>query len=136
MGPGRDQTRDPWICSKTGICCQAHHRLRYAAQSYQQVSHCFDIVLTHFLYNPVFFIFFRRHEARTTETKVVNETLNSLQSGVVILENKRSRVRVISTNNTVNKEIKMRCFFFTLKAPPIFCSRRQFKILLLFQNNK
>ena len=24
----------------------------------------------------------------------------------------------------------------TLKAPPIICSRRQFKILLLFQNNK
>ena len=22
MGPGRDRTRDPWICSQTRICCQ------------------------------------------------------------------------------------------------------------------
>ena len=22
MGPGRDQTREPWICSPTRICCQ------------------------------------------------------------------------------------------------------------------
>ena len=32
MGLGRDQTRDPWICSQTRICCQAHYRLRYAAR--------------------------------------------------------------------------------------------------------
>ena len=31
MGPGRDQTPDPWICSQTSICCQTHYRLRYAA---------------------------------------------------------------------------------------------------------
>ena len=33
MGPGRDQTRDPWICSQTLICCQTRYRLRYAARS-------------------------------------------------------------------------------------------------------
>ena len=33
MGPGRDQTRDPWICSQTGIFSQTHYWLRYAAQS-------------------------------------------------------------------------------------------------------
>ena len=27
MGPGRNQTRDPWICSQTGICCQTRYRL-------------------------------------------------------------------------------------------------------------
>ena len=32
MVPGRDQTRDPWICSQTRICSQTHYRLRYAAQ--------------------------------------------------------------------------------------------------------
>ena len=31
MGPGRDRTRDPWICSQTGICCQTRYRLRYVA---------------------------------------------------------------------------------------------------------
>ena len=31
MGPGRDRTRDPWICSQTRICCQTRYRLRYAA---------------------------------------------------------------------------------------------------------
>ena len=31
MGPDRDQTRDPWICSQTRICSQTHYRLRYAA---------------------------------------------------------------------------------------------------------
>ena len=29
MGPGRDRTRDPWICSQTRICCQTRYRLRY-----------------------------------------------------------------------------------------------------------
>ena len=33
MGPGRDRTRDPWICSQTRICCQTRYRLRYAARS-------------------------------------------------------------------------------------------------------
>ena len=32
MGLGWDQTRDPWICSQTGICCQTLYRLRYAAR--------------------------------------------------------------------------------------------------------
>ena len=31
MGPGRDQTRGPCICSQTRICCQTRYRLRYAA---------------------------------------------------------------------------------------------------------
>ena len=31
MGPGRDWTRDPWICSQTRICCQTLYRLRYSA---------------------------------------------------------------------------------------------------------
>ena len=31
MGPDRDRTRDPWICSQTRICCQTRYRLRYAA---------------------------------------------------------------------------------------------------------
>ena len=33
MGPGRDQTSDPWICRQTRICCQTHYWLRYAARS-------------------------------------------------------------------------------------------------------
>ena len=33
MVPGRDRTRDPWICSQTRICSQTHYRLRYAARS-------------------------------------------------------------------------------------------------------
>ena len=32
MGPDRYQTRDPWICSQTRICCQTRYRLRYAAR--------------------------------------------------------------------------------------------------------
>ena len=32
MGPDRDRTRDPWICSQTSICSQARYRLRYAAR--------------------------------------------------------------------------------------------------------
>ena len=32
MGPGRDRTRDPWICSQTRICCQTHYRLCYGAR--------------------------------------------------------------------------------------------------------
>ena len=32
MGPGRDRTRDPWICSQTRICGQTRYRLRYAAR--------------------------------------------------------------------------------------------------------
>ena len=27
MGPGRDQTRDPWICTQTRICSQTCYRL-------------------------------------------------------------------------------------------------------------
>ena len=32
MGPGRDRTRDPWICGQTRICSQTRYRLRYAAR--------------------------------------------------------------------------------------------------------
>ena len=32
MGPDRDRTRDPWICSQIRICSQTRYRLRYAAQ--------------------------------------------------------------------------------------------------------
>ena len=32
MGPGRDRTRDPWICSQTRICYQTRYRMRYAAR--------------------------------------------------------------------------------------------------------
>ena len=32
MVPGRDRTRDPWICSRTRICSQTRYRLRYAAR--------------------------------------------------------------------------------------------------------
>ena len=32
MGPDRDRTRDPWICSQTPICRQTRYRLRYAAR--------------------------------------------------------------------------------------------------------
>ena len=32
MAPGRDRTRDPWICSQTHICSQTRYRLRYAAR--------------------------------------------------------------------------------------------------------
>ena len=32
MGPDRDRTGDPWICSQTGICSQTRYRLRYAAR--------------------------------------------------------------------------------------------------------
>ena len=32
MGPGRDRTRDPWICSQLRICSQTRYRLRYAAR--------------------------------------------------------------------------------------------------------
>ena len=35
MVPGRDRTRDPWICSQTRICSQARYRLRYAARFYR-----------------------------------------------------------------------------------------------------
>ena len=40
MGPDRDRTRDPWICSQTGICSQTRYRLRYAARlaSKQQIT--------------------------------------------------------------------------------------------------
>ena len=31
MGPGPDQTIDPWICSQTRICCQTRYQLRYTA---------------------------------------------------------------------------------------------------------
>ena len=32
MGPSRDRTRDPWICSQTHICCQTCYRLHYGAR--------------------------------------------------------------------------------------------------------
>ena len=39
MGPGRDQTRNPWICSQTRICSQTHYRLSYAARQILLVSY-------------------------------------------------------------------------------------------------
>ena len=34
MGPGRDQTCDPWICSQMPICSQTCYRLGYVARYY------------------------------------------------------------------------------------------------------
>ena len=39
MVPGRDRTRDPWICSQTRICNQTRYRLRYAARF------CFSVIV-------------------------------------------------------------------------------------------
>ena len=35
MGPERDRTRDPWICSQTRIYSQTRYRLRYAVRQLQ-----------------------------------------------------------------------------------------------------
>ena len=40
MVPGRDRTRDPWICSQTLICSQTRYRLRYAARSLLALTLC------------------------------------------------------------------------------------------------
>ena len=32
MGPGRDRTRDPWICSQTRICNQTRYQMRNVAR--------------------------------------------------------------------------------------------------------
>ena len=48
MGPGRDRTRDPWICSQTRICCQTRYRLRYAARC--------DLCLWVDFYVPIFIL--------------------------------------------------------------------------------
>ena len=44
MGPGRDRTRDPWICSQLRICNQTRYRLHYAARySDLSIDHtCFE----------------------------------------------------------------------------------------------
>ena len=41
MVPGRDRTRDPWICSQTHICSQTRYRLRYAARYISYASRTF-----------------------------------------------------------------------------------------------
>ena len=38
IGPGRDRTRDPWICSQTGIRCHTHYGLRYPALNPDQTA--------------------------------------------------------------------------------------------------
>ena len=49
MVPGRDRTRDPWICSQTRICSKTRYRLRYAAR-FTAIVHlaiqvaCFDAI--------------------------------------------------------------------------------------------
>ena len=60
MGPDRDRTCDPWICSQTRICSQTHYRLRYAAWSHGFVILFFVSLLV--LQSPcwgrlVFFVF-------------------------------------------------------------------------------
>ena len=66
MGPGRDRTRDPWICSQTRICCQTRYRLRYAARltwtlpllrvwTYAVESHSDTSLAAHFLLLSIFF---------------------------------------------------------------------------------
>ena len=46
MGPGRDQTHGPWICSQTRICCQTRYLLCYMARrmlSFNQLFSCFSL---------------------------------------------------------------------------------------------
>ena len=47
MGPGRDRTRDPWICSQLRICSQTRYRLSYAAPK-------IPVILKHYHVNLVF----------------------------------------------------------------------------------
>ena len=56
MGPGRDRTRDPWICSQIRICSQTRYRLRYAARSFLHVTHRLDLMYMPTIYyqNRVF----------------------------------------------------------------------------------
>ena len=39
MGPDRDRTRDPWICSQTRIRSQTRYRLRYVARTLKALAH-------------------------------------------------------------------------------------------------
>ena len=56
MGPGRDRTRDPWICSQTRICCQTLYRMRYAARYHEYVNKLMhmrlEIISLRFGYRP------------------------------------------------------------------------------------
>ena len=45
MEPGRDQTRDHWICSQTGICSWTRYQLHYAAR-YASSYGSFSLTLT------------------------------------------------------------------------------------------
>ena len=53
MGPDRDRTRDPWICSQTCICSQTRYRLRYAARKLVSEKLCLKtkVVPMHVLMN-------------------------------------------------------------------------------------
>ena len=43
MGPGRDQTRDPWICSQTCIC--SGYRLSYSKLILNEIKIHVDVAL-------------------------------------------------------------------------------------------
>ena len=45
MGPGWDQTRDPWICSQTHICSQTFYWLRYAAGIFLYIYHSYPLYI-------------------------------------------------------------------------------------------
>ena len=55
MGPGRDRTRDPWICSQTRICCQTRYRLRYAAWSieFSWCENCMHLLIKFSLFSAL-----------------------------------------------------------------------------------
>ena len=44
IGPGRDRTRDPWICNQTRICCQTRFQLRYAAVYFLSADKQADVI--------------------------------------------------------------------------------------------
>ena len=46
MGPGRDRTRDPWICSQTRICCQTRYRLHYTRPGRRGCSFYIDLCVS------------------------------------------------------------------------------------------
>ena len=68
MGPDRDRTRDPWICSQTHICSQTRYQLRYAAW-YDQVSNIFIRILFVTKFHKILIKIF---DLRGTSFKMVN----------------------------------------------------------------
>ena len=104
MVPGRDRTRDPWICSQTGICSQTRYQLHYAAR--------YRLVWTCVVHHPLKTVFFRVKAHIVFHVKEVSKAFLIIprrsRRGIVLASSVRPSVQSVRPSGAISQYLLVR----------------------------